>query len=49
MISGKPGKRVDAGDDPLFMEDTEMTSHFFLSVGLIMIAFSLCYWFRNEK
>jgi hypothetical protein len=27
----------------------QMTSHFFLSVGLIMIAFSLCYWFRNEK
>ena len=28
---------------------TLMDSHFFLAIGLIMFAFSLCYWFRKEK
>jgi len=26
-----------------------MDSHFFLAIGLIMFAFSLCFWFRKEK
>ena len=26
-----------------------MNTHFFLSIGLVMIAISLCYWYRNEK
>lgn len=26
-----------------------MNAHFFLAIGLILFAFSLCYWFRNEK
>jgi hypothetical protein len=31
------------------MRRTLMDAHFFLSIALILIAFSLCYWFRKEK
>ena len=28
---------------------TMMNGHFFFAIGLIIVAFSLCFWFRKEK
>jgi hypothetical protein len=46
----KPSTRIFMKFMTIFWQrKTDMDSHFFLSVGLIIIAFSLCFWFRKEK